>query len=177
MKEKLLKLAQITSVTGVLIGRLVSWLTLGMVVVVSVNVLSSWLFSVSSILASEAVTWMHSANFLLAAAYTLNRNDHVRVDVFYSKMNERMKAWVDFLGGIILLLPVSIFIFWASWSYVIQSWRIGESSAEAGGMPALFLLKGLLLVMPVLLVLEGLGQIIKNLAFIIQNEESMKEKR
>ncbi|WP_196139116.1 TRAP transporter small permease subunit [Aliikangiella sp. G2MR2-5] len=150
--------------TSVLSGRLISWLTIGMVVLLSINVLSSWLFQSSSILASEAVTWMHSANFLLAAAYTLNKDEHVRVDIFYAKMSERGQALINLLGTLLLLLPVTTFIIWASWSYVAMSWKIGEVSAEAGGMPALYLLKSLLIVMPVLLIIEAVNQLIKNFA-------------
>jgi len=144
-------------------GQLVSWLTLSMVVVLTINVLSSWLFNSSSILMSESITWMHSANFLLAAAYTLNRGEHVRVDIFYAKMSQKGKAIVDLLGTVFLLLPVSAFIIWASWSYVSLSWRIGEVSAEAGGMPAVYILKSMLIVMPVLLMIEALNQILLNI--------------
>ena len=150
------------SLVSLYTGRVVSWLTLAMVILLTINVLASWLLNTSSILVSESITWMHSANFLLAAAYTLNRNEHVRVDVFYAKMSAQKQAIVDILGTLLLLLPFSVFILWASWAYVVQSWRIGEVSAEAGGMPALFLLKGMLLVMPVLLIIEGLNQFYLN---------------
>lgn len=143
-------------------GHAVSWLTLAMVLLLTFNVLSSWLFNTSSILLSESITWMHSANFLIAAAYTLNRNEHVRVDIFYAKMSAKKQALVDLFGTLFLMIPVSVFVFWASWSYVMLSWRIGENSAEAGGMPAIFILKGLLLLMPVLLVIEGFNQLLVN---------------
>ncbi len=153
------KLTAVFSAISITSGRLVSWLTIGMVLVMCANVLMSWLFNFSLILLSETITWMHSANFLLASAYTLNRNAHVRVDIFYAKMSAQKQALVDLIGTLIFLLPLSIFIFWASWSYVILSWKIGEVSAEAGGLPAIFILKGMLLVMPVLLVIEGINQL------------------
>ncbi|MCW9016319.1 MAG: TRAP transporter small permease subunit [Kangiellaceae bacterium] len=154
------KLGSIFSAISVISGRTVSWLTIGMVTILAFNVLSSWLFKSSSILLSESITWMHSANFLLAAAYTLNRNEHVRVDIFYSKMSSKGKAIVDLIGTLTLLIPVSVFIAWASWSYVGLSWRIGEKSAEAGGMPATYLLKSLLIIMPLLLIIEAINQLI-----------------
>ena len=156
------KLSSILSSISVISGRTVSWLTVGMVVILAFNVLSSWLFKSSSILLSESITWMHSANFLLAAAYTLNRNEHVRVDIFYAKMSSKGKAIVDLIGTLTLLIPVSVFIAWASWSYVALSWRIGENSAEAGGMPATYLLKSLLIIMPLLLIIEAINQLIVN---------------
>jgi len=157
------KIAYKLSAASVISGQSVSWLTLLMVLLLSINVLSSWLFNYSSILLSESITWMHSANFLLAAGYTLNRNEQVRVDIFYSKMSFRAKARVDFLGTLLLLMPLSIFIIWSSWSYVLLSWRIGEVSAEAGGLPATYLLKSLLIIMPVLLLMEALGQLTTSL--------------
>ena len=154
------KSGSIFSFISVVSGRTVSWLTVGMVIILAFNVLSSWLFKSSSILLSESITWMHSANFLLAAAYTLNRNEHVRVDIFYAKMSSKGKAIVDLIGTLTLLIPVSVFIAWASWSYVALSWRIGENSAEAGGMPATYLLKSLLIIMPLLLIIEAINQLI-----------------
>lgn len=156
-------LATRLSTISVISGQLVSWLTLAMVIILTLNVLSSWLFNSSSILLSESIIWMHSANFLLAAGYTLNRNEHVRVDIFYAKMSTKSKALVDLLGTLLLLIPVSIFIIWSSWSYVLLSWRIGEVSAEAGGMPGTFILKSFLIVMPILLIIEALNQLCINI--------------
>lgn len=153
-------------------GRAVAWLTITMVVLLAFNVLSSWLFNRSWILLSELVTWMHSANFLLAAAYTLNRDEHVRVDIFYNKMSVRRKAWVNLLGGLLLLTPVSVFILWSSWSFVLLSYNIGEVSAEAGGMSAVFIFKGFLLLMPVLILLEGLAQIFKQIIILTSYQSS-----
>ena len=175
MKPIFSKIAYKLSAASVISGQWISWLTLLMVVLLSINVLSSWLFNSSSIMLSESITWMHSANFLLAAGYTLNRNEQVRVDIFYSKMSLRAKARVDFFGTLLLLLPLSVFIIWSSWSYVWLSWRIGEVSAEAGGLPATYLLKSLLIVMPVLLVMEALNQLAVNLQRLGSNEHGPSE--
>lgn len=143
-------------------GKSIAWLTLFMVLFSVVNVLASWLFDISWIWLRESVTWMHGANFLLAAAYTLNRQAHVRVDIFYAKMSRRKQALVDFVGTLLLLLPTSIFIAWASWPAFSLSLRVGEVSSEAGGLPAVYLLKSLLLIMPILLILEGINQLAKS---------------
>jgi TRAP-type mannitol/chloroaromatic compound transport system permease small subunit len=157
-------------------GQIISWLSLLMVIFLAINVLSSWLFQTSSILVTESITWMHRANFLLAAAYTLNSNEHVRVDIFYSRMSTKSKALVDLLGSIFLLLPVSVFIIWSSWSYVALSWRINEVSAEAGGLPYTFIIKGFLILMPALLIIEAINQIIINSQRLIGTNDSIKPK-
>jgi len=143
-------------------GKLVAWMTIAMVVFSAINLIASWLFNTSWIWVRESITWMHGINFLLAAAYTLNHQGHVRVDIFYSKMTEKQQAVVDFLGTLLLMLPTSIFIAWASWPAFLLSWRVSEVSSEAGGLPALYLLKGLLLLMPLFLAIESINQLIKS---------------
>jgi len=142
-----------------LTGRAIAWLTLFMVIFSVVNVLASWLFNTSWIWLRESVTWMHGANFLLAAAYTLNHQEHVRVDILYAKMNAKKQALVDFVGTFLLLLPTSLFIAWASWPAFMLSWRVGEVSSEAGGLPAVYILKSFLIIMPILLILEAINQL------------------
>jgi len=155
-------------------GKSIAWLTLFMVLFSVVNVLASWLFDVSWIWLRESVTWMHGANFLLAAAYTLNRQAHVRVDIFYAKMSRKKQALVDFIGTLLLLLPTSIFIAWASWPAFLLSWRVGEVSSEAGGLPAVYLLKGLLLLMPLLLLFEAINQLSKS-GFILFSKHQAEQ--
>ncbi len=142
------------------IGRAVSWLTIAMILFILINVVASWLFNTSWIWLRESVTWLHGANFLLAAGYSLNRQSHVRVDIFYSKMSLRQQAMVDTFGTLFLLLPTCLFIAWASWPAFLLSWRVGEVSSEAGGLPALYLLKSLLLLMPLLLSVEAINQLL-----------------
>lgn len=165
-------LAENLAKVSIYTGRAVAWLTIAMVALLAINVLTSWLFNTSWILFSELVTWMHSANFLLAAAYTLNRDEHVRVDIFYNKMSVFGKAWVNLLGTLLLLTPVCVFILWSSWSFVLLSFNIGEVSAEAGGMPALFIFKGFLLLMPALLLIEALAQIAKQILILSNHQDS-----
>ena len=146
-----------------IIGRAVAWLTVFMVLLSLLNILSSWLFNTNSIAIQESITWMHGFNFLLATAYTLNRGGHVRVDIFYAKMNPKNKAIVDLAGSFLMLLPTALFIAWASWPVFYLSWRVAEVSSEPGGLPAIYILKALLLLMPLLLVVEAINQIIKNI--------------
>jgi len=160
---------------SILIGRAVAWLTLAMILFILINVLASWLFNTSWIWLRESVTWLHGTNFLLAVGYTLNRQSHVRVDIFYSKMTQRQQAIVDTLGTLFLLLPTCIFIAWASWPAFFLSWRVSEVSSEAGGLPALYLLKSLLLLMPLLLSIEAVNQLLIQIKLIRQTEPSLTE--
>lgn len=139
------------------IGRTASWLTVAMVVVTCVVVVARYFFDAGWIWLQETVTWMHSLVFMLAAAWALSLDEQVRVDVFYRDMPARRRAMVDIGGVFLLLIPFCIFLLVSSYGYVSTSWRIGEASREAGGLPGLFLLKGVILVMPVLLILQGLA--------------------
>lgn len=118
----------------------------------------------------ESVVFMHALVFLLGTAYTLKQEGHVRVDIFYRNLSTVGKAWVDCLGALFILIPVSVFIFWYSFDYVTGSWALKEGSREAGGLPGVYLLKTTLLIMPSLLILQGITQILKSIVVIVQNK-------
>ena len=149
---------------SLLTGRAISWLTLAMVVVTFLVVVLRYLFSLGWVWMQESVVWMHAFVFLIGAAYTLQKDDHVRVDIFYREMSETRRALVDALGAVILLLPFCAFVIWSSWDYVMSSWRIGEGSREAGGLPYPFtpLLKSAILGMAGLVACAGLAQLLRS---------------
>jgi TRAP-type mannitol/chloroaromatic compound transport system permease small subunit len=136
-----------------------------MVVVTSIVVVDRYWFSAGSIRLQESISFMHAAVFMLAAAYTLAANGHVRVDIFYSRMNPRQRALVDLVGTVLLLLPFCIFLIWTSWDYVATSWAINESSRETGGLPFPFpaVLKSFIPVAALLLILQGLVMILESI--------------
>jgi len=140
-----------------LIGKGVSWLTLLMVIVTFVIVVMRYVFDAGLIWLQESVIWMHAVVFMLGAAYTLEQEEHVRVDVFYRTMSARRRAWVDLLGVIVFLWPLSFFLAWKSLDFVLVAWAMGEASRESGGLPfpLLPLLKTALLIMPVTVALQG----------------------
>ncbi|MCW9046501.1 MAG: TRAP transporter small permease subunit [Gammaproteobacteria bacterium] len=142
-------------------GRSVSWLVLIMVLVTFAVVLLRYVFDTGWIALQESISYFHSIVFLLGAAYTLKQNAHVRVDIFYTKLGIKGKAWVDLAGHFLILMPVMIFIIWVSTPYIIDSWTVTESSREAGGLPGVYLLKSLILIMATLLMLQGLAMILK----------------
>lgn len=139
-----------------LIGSAVSWGTLAMVLLTFTVVVLRYLFEVGWIWMQEAVLYLHSLVFLLAAGSTLDRDGHVRVDVFYRRGTPRKQALVDLAGTLFLLLPVCGLIFWQASPFVADSWRVKESSPEPGGLPGVFLLKSLILGYAGLLVLSGI---------------------
>lgn len=145
-------------------GRLVAWLTIPMVIGTFVVVLLRYAFDLGWIWMQEGIVWMHAAVFMLASAYTLNRDEHVRVDIFYRRMTARRKALVDILGTCLFLLPVSVFILAISWDYVSVSWQIREGSREAGGLPYPFvpMLKSVIVVASILLIVQGLADLISS---------------
>jgi TRAP-type mannitol/chloroaromatic compound transport system permease small subunit len=143
------------------IGRAVIWLTLAVVLVQFVVVVLRYAFGVGSIWLSESVIYAHAAMFMLAAAWTLQENGHVRVDVFYADVTPRTKALVDLLGALLLLLPFMAVIAWFALPYVARSWSILERSREVSGLPFVYLLKTLIPLFALLMALQGIAQAIR----------------
>jgi len=144
------------------IGQTVAWLTLAMVLVTFLVVVLRYGFNMGWIALQESIFFMHAIVFLLGAAYTLKRDGHVRVDIFYRDMRPQTQAWVNLLGALLLLMPTCGFIFWVSWFYVAESWAVQEGSREAGGLPGVFLLKTTILIMAAQLLLQGIAQALRS---------------
>ena len=140
-----------------LVGRAVSWLTLLMVLTTLTVVVLRYLFNIGFIWLQESYVWMHGVVFMVGAGYTLLHDGHVRVDVIYRPRSPRYKAWVDLFGSLFLLMPVTIIVAHVATPYVFDSWGRFEASREAGGMPALYLLKTVILVFCTLVLLQGLS--------------------
>ena len=140
------------------LGEALSWLTSLMILVTFVVVVLRYAFDTGWIWLQESVTWMHALVFMLAAAYTLGRDEHVRVDIFYRRLSERKRALVNLLGALFLLAPTCLFLIIVSWDYAAASWAVHESSRQAGGLPGLFLLKSVIPLTALLLLLQGLSQ-------------------
>lgn len=147
-------------------GRAVSWLTLLMVIVTFIVVVLRYVFDVGWIALQESITYMHAMVFLIGASWAVQQEAHVRVDIFYSRFSAKTRAWIDMLGSLLLLLPVMVFIGWISWEYVIDSWDVLEGSREAGGLPAVFLLKSLILVLAIMLILQAMVQVVRSVQTI-----------
>ena len=140
-------------------GRVLATFLPIMVVLTFAIVVARYLFDLGTIAGQEAVMYLHGTTFMLGFAYALKHNAHVRVDVLAGKFSERTRAWVDLGGHLAFLLPVCLCILWFSWSYVAAAWQVREGSAEAGGIPGIYLLKSLLIASALLLLLQGLSEI------------------
>ena len=140
------------------VGRTVMWCLLFMVLAEFALVLMRYVLGVGSIWLQESVIYAHAALFMLAAAWTLSVDGHVRVDVFYADAAPRTKALVDLFGALLLLLPFALALVFLSFPYVARSWAILEGSRETSGLPAVFLLKTLIPLFAALLALQGLAQ-------------------
>ncbi|MCC2617905.1 TRAP transporter small permease subunit [Aestuariibacter halophilus] len=144
------------------LGRMVSVFSVLMVVLTFAIVVLRYGFNLGWIALQESVMYLHASLFLLACSYALQKNEHVRVDIFYRGFSGRRKAWVDLLGAVLLLMPVSVFIFVMCWDYVMTSWQMMERSGEAGGLPLVYALKSLLLLFATSLCLQGVAEVIRN---------------
>jgi TRAP-type mannitol/chloroaromatic compound transport system permease small subunit len=138
-----------------LVGSAVSWLTLAMVLVTFFVVICRYVFNLGWIWLQDSIVYLHACVFMLAAAWTLQRDEHVRVDIFYRDKSPKHKALVNLLGTAVFLLPFCIFLIYTSWSYVATSWAIQEGSREASGLPWVYQLKSLIIIMPGLLIVQG----------------------
>ena len=156
-------------------GRTVSWLSLFLVLVTFIVVVMRYIFDSGSIALQEVTTYLHATIFLVGMAYTLQQDAHVRVDIFYAQFSKQTKAWVDLFGALFLLLPFMLFVSWVSWVYIAGSWSVLEGSREAGGLPGVFLLKSLILVMTSLLSLQAFTQIGRNIETILRPDISDSE--
>jgi len=162
----LLKIAKCINQLNDRVGQMISWLTLLLVALVITVVLSRYLLGIGSIAIQESVSYVHAIIFMLGLAFTLQRGGHVRVDIFYREFSARRKALIDMIGATLFLLPFCGLILLGSWDYVMASWSIKETSSETGGIAAVYLLKTLMVIMPVTLGLQGVAQIIESIAVL-----------
>jgi TRAP-type mannitol/chloroaromatic compound transport system permease small subunit len=148
------------------IGRGVAWLTLGCVLTCFTVVVLRYAFNVGFPWLQELFVWQHAFVFMAGAGYTMLHRGHVNVDVAYGRLGERGKAWIDILGTVFFLFPWLAILAVTSAPFVLESWRINESSATADGMPALFLLKSLLWAFCAVLFLQGLALIARRVLLL-----------
>ena len=138
------------------VGKAVAWLTLLMVLLTFNTVTLRYGFNLGWVWLQDIVTYLHAVVFMLAAAWALQTNEHVRVDIFYHEWPARKKALVDLLGTMLLLVPVCVFLLVISWNYVSTSWAVQEGSHSAGGLPFVYVQKTLILLLPTLLLLQAI---------------------
>jgi TRAP-type mannitol/chloroaromatic compound transport system permease small subunit len=147
-------------------GRAAAWLTLAMVIVSFVIVIIRYVLDSGFIWLQESLTWMHAAVFMLGAAYTLQQDAHVRVDIFYREMSAKRRALVNLFGVLFFVFPLCAFFLIEGFDYVRASWEIKEVSRNSGGLPYPFvpLLKSSLLLMPIAVGLQGLSMMLRSVS-------------
>ena len=148
------------------LGLTIAWLALIMAITTFVIVVMRYGFHTGSIRMQESALYMHGLLFMLAAAYCMQQNQHVRIDIFYSGWSMQRRALIDLGGTFLFLLPVTAFSFLIAWEYVASSWGYLEKSREPGGLPLVFALKAALLVMPFILFIQGLADAWRNYCFL-----------
>jgi len=157
------------------IGAVIRWLALVMVLVGAFNALARWLTRYTGVSLSanaylDLQWYMFSLIFLLGAAYGLNHDVHVRVDVLYSRLSKKTQAWIDLVGSLVFLLPFAALMLWVSWPAVSNSWSIREVSPDPGGLPR-YPIKAVILISFGLLFLQGLSQVVKQVVIITGADE------
>ena len=161
----MLRLSRAIDSLNDLIGRGAYWLVLVAVLVSAMNAMIRYTFDISSNAWLELQWYLFSTVFLLCAGYTLGRNEHVRIDIVAGRLSRRTQSWIDLLGGLFFLLPMSLIITWLSWPVFIESYARHEISGDAGGL----LRWPVRLLVPVgffLLSLQGISEVIKRIAFL-----------
>jgi len=152
------------------LGQAVSWIVLLMVLIQFAVVIMRYVFGVGSIWMQESIIYMHSLVFMLAAGYTLLHDEHVRVDIFYREASPKYKAAVNLAGTILFLWPMCWLIWDAAYPYVSLSWTIREGSPETSGIPAVYLLKSVILAFAVLVALQGVSLAIHAIRALLGRE-------
>lgn len=145
------------------IGRMVAWLVLVAVLVSAGNAIFRKAFDMSSNAWLELQWYLFGAVFMLAAAYTLRQNEHIRIDIIYGQFSRRKQHWIDLFGHVFFLMPFVLLMSFYMFRYVNTAYQSGEVSANAGGL-VIWPAKVLLLVGFLMLVFQGVSEIIKKIA-------------
>ncbi len=161
----LLALSRLIDRVTEFIGRSVAWLVLAAVLISAGNAIMRKAFSISSNAWLEAQWYLFGAVFMLAAAYTLQTNDHIRIDIIYGARSKRTRDWIDLIGHVLFLMPFTILMVYLLGPYVWRSILSGEMSQNAGGL-ALWPAKLMLLLGFALLLVQGISEIIKRVAIM-----------
>ncbi|MBO3762028.1 TRAP transporter small permease subunit [Ciceribacter sp. L1K23] len=161
----LLLLSRVIDAINGAIGRWVSWLLLAAVLISAGNAIIRKMFDMSSNAFLELQWYLFGTVFMLASAYTLLKNEHIRIDILSNNWSRRTRNWIDLVLHIIFLVPFSFLMAWLAWPWFWNSYNIGEISSSAGGLivwPA----KAAVLVGFLLLSAQAVSEIIKRAAVL-----------
>ena len=139
-------------------GKFSSFLILFLITLVSVSVILRYIFSIGFIWLQDLYIWVHAIFILLGLTYTLNKDEHVRIDLLYRSFKKKIKKKINFFGTLLFGMPVSLILISNGFDYFYRSFLQNESSKETGGLPFIFILKFFILLMGIFLLLELLRQ-------------------
>ncbi len=154
------------------IGKAASWALVALIFVTLVIVLLRYLFNLGWVWIQDLAIYLHGAVFMLGAGYALLFDEHVRVDIFYSRASSQTKAKINLFGFFFLLVPTCFLLTWYAVGYVASSWAVLEGSRETGGLGGVFLFKSLILLFALLLFLQGLSESIKAWLLLQKNQHA-----
>ncbi len=174
MKDALLRFSQRTATLSTRVGEAAAWLYPLLMLVLIVNVTLRYGLGRGFIELEELQWHLFAAGFLLAYAYAMVNDDHVRVDLFHARFSPRPKAAVELAGTLLLLLPFAVIMGVSAWDFVVQSWAMNESSSMPSGLPARWVIKFVLFFALCLLAIQALGTAARNLAILFGAESDAR---
>lgn len=151
-------------------GKLVSWLVLFLVLLTCYDVTMRYVFQQGSVALQELEWHVFALIFLLGSAFTLKHDQHVRVDVFFHSkwLTDRQRAWINVVGMLLFLSPFCLLIIVSAWPFVFNAFVYNEGSPDPGGLPYRFLIKGAMILGFVLLLIQGIAELIRNILILRQ---------
>ncbi|MBP2830783.1 TRAP transporter small permease subunit [Aquimarina sp. U1-2] len=152
------------------IGTVVSWIVALLALMIGFDVIIRYVFKFTYVWIIEVEIYLFGMLFLLASGYTFKYDKHVRVDIFYNKLSEKGRAWINLIGGIFLLIPWCYVVIVSSWYYSLSSFLVREASPQAGGLPALYVLKFSITLGFMLLLIQCTSQILKSFQIILKKK-------
>ncbi len=157
------------------IGIFVSWLTALMVLVVFYDTVMRYAFEKGNVAIQELEWHIFAVVFLIGAAYALKNGAHVRVDIIYTRLGPKARAWIDLLGSFFFLIPFAVMVIYATQNFIANSWAVREISPDPGGLPARYALKAMIPVGFALLILQGVSEMFKNFLVVLGIDEGGPE--
>tara|TARA_B100001559_G_scaffold273202_1_gene242564 strand:- start:358 stop:849 length:492 start_codon:yes stop_codon:yes gene_type:complete len=139
-------------------GKIASFLILLLIILVSVSVILRYVFSIGFIWLQDLYIWVHAIFILLGLTYTLNKDEHVRIDLLYRSLKKKIKKKINFFGSLLFGMPVSFILIFNGFDYFYRSFLLNESSKETGGLPFIFILKFFIFLTGIFLFFELLRQ-------------------
>ena len=159
------------------LGRALSWLMLVMVLTVFFDVVSRYLFARTFVFTQELEWYIFAVAYLMAGGYVMLWDEHVRVDILYSRMGPRTRAWVDFVLLFVFFFPSTLLVVYTTWPFFRNAWTVYEGSPDPGGIPARWALKGVIIVAFSIMIVQGISEAIKRFYWAMGWEEPVARAR